>query len=795
MKNTVTFKQDIKAGNYQTNDITALLTSNVAGDGSQQFIFDFQTLQPISNVTIIPSFTSSANGLSVAFVDMSSPQDAIISEAWDFGDSTSISNTIGNQNHTYSSNGTYNVSLSAVNDSGSIFNFSNTITVSSVNQPPVAYFSVAINGLTVTIHDSSSDPENAALSEVLNWGDGSPSIEQVEGQTHTYVAGTYTITLTVTDPEGASSTYTKSVTLIDPNPQPAPGIPYNNNPTHLIEVNVTDGTGRIYSANATVGNDPTKPFQYKPLTDSNGVAHRGLTAHFYEDCVEVSVTRADAAYDEMNCHLTVTYDGVSAAVPPSSFVDGHVDFWRGCRMPAIRYGKQMAYDPNLIDWSVLPNYDRTPQTPYNESNSTYTYNGLGTPNQPAMGTTGERGEIGFLQQSNMAFLLEPNDQNWGVLRRCDDWAGQWSSVYYCDPVTGDILDVNTYPDACTLPLNQRAPHSKNPIAIYGGSYNGDVLTPPIDGWRMSASPLAPNGGHLTSYCMLTPMVCPTARDKDHCAFWANWTRLEINPSYTLQRGCMVGSQRRAAWCLRSLFLASYYSSHTQYFADEVARNLTIANAVVQNPFGLLATDIAYAGTGSATGTKGLAIWMQSYMMLTMDAVSNKLPEWKPFAQFCGKFYALIGALPQAPLSTIYTWLCADASNNLIYKYDANGAVDVTASLMNHLWYSLVDNGFSDDQATAITAPNLTNQDVYNLLKDYYVSASKPWSGQFINGIGDYYGAITSTDAYPAGDIMATIAAANVGTPGIAAALNRVQNLPTKPDYSTNQKYHLTLRNP
>src|SRR5574337_767387 len=597
MKNTVTFKQDIKAGNYQTNDITALLTSNVAGDGSQQFIFDFQTLQPISNVTIIPSFTSSANGLSVAFVDMSSPQDAIISEAWDFGDSTSISNTIGNQNHTYSSNGTYNVSLSAVNDSGSIFNFSNTITVSSVNQPPVAYFSFAINGLTVTIHDSSSDPENAALSEVLNWGDGSPSIEQVEGQTHTYVAGTYTITLTVTDPEGASSTYTKSVTLIDPNPQPAPGIPYNNNPTHLIEVNVTDGTGRIYSANATVGNDPTKPFQYKPLTDSNGVAHRGLTAHFYEDCVEVSVTRADAAYDEMNCHLTVTYDGVSAAVPPSSFVDGHVDFWRGCRMPAIRYGKQMAYDPNLIDWSVLPNYDRTPQTPYNESKSTYTFNGLGTTNQPAMGTTGERGEIGFLQQSNMAFLLEPNDQNWGVLRRCDDWAGQWSSVYYCDPVTGDILDVNTYPDACTLPLNQRAPHSNNPIAIYGGSYNGDVLTPPIDGWRMSASPLAPNGGHLTSYCMLTPMVCPTARDKDHCAFWANWTRLEINPSYTLQRGCMVGSQRRAAWCLRSLFLASYYSSHTQYFADEVARNLTIANAVVQNPFGLLATDIAYGGEG------------------------------------------------------------------------------------------------------------------------------------------------------------------------------------------------------
>jgi len=58
---------------------------------------------------------------------------------------------------------------------------------------------------------------------------------------------------------------------------------------------------------------------------------------------------------------------------------------------------------------------------------------------------------------------------------------------------------------------------------------------------------------------------------------------------------------------------------------------------------------------------------------------------------------------------------------------------------------------------------------------------------------DFLGAITASDSYPAGAIAATIAAHNVGTPNCDAALQRVLNLPTKPNYSKNGKYWLTPR--
>jgi PKD repeat protein len=80
------------------------------------------------------------------------------------------------------------------------------------NVPPVANFSDSISGLTVNFTDSSSDSDGSIASRSWNFGDGSTST--ATNPSHTYgAAGTYSVSLTVTDNGGATNTKTQSVTV------------------------------------------------------------------------------------------------------------------------------------------------------------------------------------------------------------------------------------------------------------------------------------------------------------------------------------------------------------------------------------------------------------------------------------------------------------------------------------------------------------------------------------------------------------------------------------------------------
>lgn len=80
------------------------------------------------------------------------------------------------------------------------------------NTPPVANFSFATSGLTATFTDGSSDSDGTIAARLWTFGDGATSTLTNPSRTYA-AAGTYSVSLKVTDNGGLSTTVVKSVTV------------------------------------------------------------------------------------------------------------------------------------------------------------------------------------------------------------------------------------------------------------------------------------------------------------------------------------------------------------------------------------------------------------------------------------------------------------------------------------------------------------------------------------------------------------------------------------------------------
>jgi subtilisin family serine protease len=80
------------------------------------------------------------------------------------------------------------------------------------NQSPVAAFTHTTNGLTASFTDTSTDSDGLVTARAWSFGDGYTSNAQNPSRTYA-TAGTYTVTLTVTDDDGATASISQSVTV------------------------------------------------------------------------------------------------------------------------------------------------------------------------------------------------------------------------------------------------------------------------------------------------------------------------------------------------------------------------------------------------------------------------------------------------------------------------------------------------------------------------------------------------------------------------------------------------------
>ncbi|MBP9548198.1 MAG: PKD domain-containing protein [Chitinophagales bacterium] len=123
----------------------------------------------------------------VAFTDLSLNDPG--SWAWEFGDGAT--SDLANPTHTYATNGTYNVCLTATNFMGSNEDCQSVVIGGNI-VAPVADFTFAIIGETVTFTDLST---NTPTFWGWNFNDGSSSAEQ--NPTHIYATpGEYNVCLT-----------------------------------------------------------------------------------------------------------------------------------------------------------------------------------------------------------------------------------------------------------------------------------------------------------------------------------------------------------------------------------------------------------------------------------------------------------------------------------------------------------------------------------------------------------------------------------------------------------------------
>jgi len=213
-----------------------------------------------ANQPPVAAFGSSCSALSCGFTSTSSdPDGSIASYSWTFGDGA-IS-TVQNPSHAYAAAGTYTVTLTVTDNQSATNAISHSVTVAAANQAPVAAFSSSCTALTCGFTSTSSDPDGSIASYSWTFGDGGTST--LQNPSHGYAAaGSYTVTLTVTDNRGATNAVSHGVTVAAANQAPTANFTFSCSGLGCNFTSTSsDPDGTIASYSWTFGDGGTSTLQ------------------------------------------------------------------------------------------------------------------------------------------------------------------------------------------------------------------------------------------------------------------------------------------------------------------------------------------------------------------------------------------------------------------------------------------------------------------------------------------------------------------------------------------------------
>jgi PKD repeat protein len=326
-----------------THSDTYTVTLTVTDDqgGTTVVSHDVTVVVPVVNTPPTAAFTvGTPVGLTASF-DGSGSTDSdgtITGYAWDFGDGTTGTGVA--PSHPYAAGGTYHVSLVVTdNSSATSATVTHDVTVTAPNVKPTASFTATPTGWKVSVDAAAStDSDGTVDSYAWDFGDGATGTGKTA--THMYTSdGTRTVTLVVTDDDGAQSDpVTQQVTVTNTKPTAsftttAAGLKVSVDASASAD---SDGTVASYAwdyGDGTTGTGKTASHTYTSagsktvtlvVTDNNGAASDPLVK-----TVAVTNTNPTAAFTTTISGLKVSVDGSGSADADGSIASYAWDYGDG----------------------------------------------------------------------------------------------------------------------------------------------------------------------------------------------------------------------------------------------------------------------------------------------------------------------------------------------------------------------------------------------------------------------------------------------------------------------------------